>query len=644
MNRTTFNPLISRAIILTLTLMSAACSDNNQYSEQPSEPEVPTDPEHNSAWKFISTGYMKLETQLDGEITVALGIPNWRAEWWRFGWGEFEGKQGTDLNGDGVVNVRDAEIAGVRNEAGLVFTVKAEDIHRVLNDNPDGFGAGTARPDIFTKGNYSAFDIMRYVVATRDDFRFESVIKPEDSKYDTFEYVVSWDENQDGKFDESDGEYYNSPDWYYANSQHIGHSLDMPSRFGERYYLRSDQFWVQTGTLLRFQPFNSAMTGRRKLSWEKEQQFLADNNGKYIVPKITIVDKDLVPHTILENLEVKAHNLRNDIFQEGVITFMDVFLSAAEQGYDFELSWWPIMSSGAIVKNFQLSKNPLGVYGSFEGYDSRFAWPEFNDFQWPGYNGSGINGPDCSQFGLDGTPGGEGQLDQDTCRRDFANYNEQGGYKGNIAVSARIARYPQGEVTLNFVDMSAMLSGKSELNSEEPGEWDFSKDRNNTEVYLLETLKAADKNNPSGNAPLLNEEHFGWKIADCTQCHNEDKDPNGHGGYSWPTNSADGFDMTQPYYCATCHGSNGASKMHSYKASCYWCHSQDKMPSNHGEASSKITISKTESVPNKVSRRGLYNQINVNFEQYDGIIEGRNNFYSRSITFPDPYSCATCHK
>lgn len=182
------------------------------------------------------------------------------------------------------------------------------------------------------------------------------------------------------------------------------------------------------------------------------------------------------------------------------------------------------------------------------------------------------------------------------------------------------------------------------MDSEVPEAWDFSKERNNTDVHLLQTLKVADKNNLSGNAHLLDESHFGWKIADCSLCHNENKDPNGHGGFSWPVNHAAGFNNIQPYYCATCHGNNGAPEMHSYTASCFWCHSQDKTPSNHGEASAKMTITKEDSVPNKVSRRGLYNRLNADFELYDDIIEGKNNFYSRTLSFPDPYSCATCHQ
>lgn len=416
--------------IASLLINLTGCGSDETASVEPPGREDPsvTESEKNPAWKYIDTNYMELETKLEGEITVALGIPYWRTEWWRFGWGEFQGSPGTDLNGDGIVSVRDADIAGIKNDSGVVFNLKAEDIHKVLNRNPDGLGEGTARPDIFTEGNYSVFDILRYVVATRDDLRFEKVIKPENSNYDTYEFVISWDENQDGNF-ENDGEYSNSPDWYYALSQHLGHSLDTPSRLGERFYLRIDQTWVQTGAQVRFQPFNSAMTGRRKLSWLHEQQFLADNNGKYIVPKITVVDKNKNPHTIVENLEVKAHNMRNDVFQEGVITFMDVFLSAAEQGYDFRLSWWPVLSSGSIVNNFQLSKNPLGVYGSFEGYDSRYSWSEFDDFEWPYYAGADGSGPDCSQFGLDGTPGGTGQLDLDICRRDFTNFNKQGDTK-----------------------------------------------------------------------------------------------------------------------------------------------------------------------------------------------------------------------
>ncbi len=62
------------------------------------------------------------------------------------------------------------------------------------------------------------------------------------------------------------------------------------------------------------------------------------NGKKIIVPRVTIRG----PQTNLEftSVEVKPHNLRNDIFQEGIVTAMDVIMSLGdEKKLSYDIKW-----------------------------------------------------------------------------------------------------------------------------------------------------------------------------------------------------------------------------------------------------------------------------------------------------------------
>lgn len=563
---------------------------------------------------------------------------------WVYGLLEYEGTGKKDLNGDGGVNSYDAQMAGITNEIGIVFEAKAESIHEVLKSNPDGLGSGTARPDIFTEGNYSAFDILRFAVATREDLRFESIIKPEDSDYDTYEFVMSWDQNGDGIFDENDGENFNNSNWHFAFAQHSGDSRAMANNTGERSYARIDQFLAQPNQHLRFMPFSETMTKRRQQAWLKEQAYMEESDGKYIIPSLSVYaeyyDPDFGPREpdyYIENLEVRAHNLRSDIYQPGVITFADVFLSAAEQGHEFKLTWWPTLNDGTIVEHLTLQSTPVGKGGTYRGYEGRTGWPEFlPDIRWPN---DGAQREPCGNFGLDGKTGSEGQLDFDTCFRDFFAWNQQGGYHGMLTASARIQRYSHGPVWVSFVPMDMMIPYiLPEYSANETIEHNFGND----DTVILQTLDVPTTAE-DGIAPILDDNHFGWQIADCNQCHNAEKDPKGHGGHSWPVNSADGFSVTQPYYCASCHGSNGAPERHNIDTSCFWCHSKDKQPKNHGTASTSRIQKSEDMFTNRLTQIERWAPLTNEPILQGDVVTGNNDAYKRDKAFPDPYSCGTCH-
>lgn len=72
----------------------------------------------------------------------------------------------------------------------------------------------------------------------------------------------------------------------------------------------------------------------------QENSRLNNNSGIRIIPDVYIVGSNGV-ELLFHNVEVTAHNLRNDILQDGVITAIDVILSMGDQGLlTYELKWY----------------------------------------------------------------------------------------------------------------------------------------------------------------------------------------------------------------------------------------------------------------------------------------------------------------
>jgi hypothetical protein len=77
---------------------------------------------------------------------------------------------------------------------------------------------------------------------------------------------------------------------------------------------------------------------------------LNSNNGSVIIPEVII----RAPSGNLEfqNVEVKSHNLRNDFFQEGVITAIDVIMTLGDNELiTYELNWYESIA-GSEVKDY----------------------------------------------------------------------------------------------------------------------------------------------------------------------------------------------------------------------------------------------------------------------------------------------------
>lgn len=619
-------------LLLTSSLL-VACGDSNSPAPDPTQPPQ-------SQYDYLDVK-MKPTAPKSGTVTVMLGeFDNKITQW-------ILDNPTADLNKDGGVGLLDAHLAGVYNDDKEGIEVDLSDMADFLATNPDGLGAGTARPDIFKPGHFSAFDLLRYLSGGRDDLELSGITNYDTTGLGTYTFNVSFDADQSGIFDPGTEEADNG-NWHFRFNAHGGDfnrargNMQGFSPSGEANYIRMDEYWLQDGSLITFQSFSDEMTARRQ--WVQRQEVLnfEANGNEPVVPSMTALtfDADWNPSVQAQAKDVKitAHNHRDDIFQPGVVTVMDAMISAQEQLNGVSFSYWDTLSTGAKVGHWAVSgiggKRNSGLYGWFSEFHNPANKPGDPDFS---------KFPNCN-WGIDGSQDGEPRVSQEVCQRDWA------GAFG-------------GELVHMLPDVYPMNYGYNNFSYVYGSMYDIfgptKRDINNSLVWEYKAGEQLDKvtfqtfelpSSPVGNAPLLDEAHFGWQIADCTLCHNELKEPLGHGGHSWPINSRDGFSQSQPYYCASCHGANGAPKAHGEDDRCFFCHAGDKLPKKHGDASTKVLYQGADNMMgNKMygfnpKYRGVPADEFGNHKPIEQRWNSRNNDWDISRVFPDPYACMTCHQ
>ena len=632
---------------LLLGLLTACGSDSD------TSPEVPDIPNPNKP-DFLVVD-VKPDAKFTGNIYVTLGrFADPVKAWLQSDEAYHQGDHTHDKLETGVlyhVDERDAALAGIVNEPEQEIAIDAEKMHQLLMTNPDGLGAGSARADIFVAGQYSVFDALRYLALTRDDIKLENVIPFDKTGRDTYEFEVSWDCNGDSIFDESDSvsadpddtygcgvnyNNYKSKDWHFRFTFDDGvfrktnGTLNGAGPQGELPYERMDQMWLTTGMNVRLQSFSPEMTQRRQWVQDKEMVRLEQNNGKVIVPSLSIIRHPPAAPIEIVDLEVKPHNMRPDIFQPGVITKLDTFLSAIDRGVDIGINYWPNLSTGAKVDHFGLFRaggvSASGAIGWTTLFGERTLANDFNRH----------SSCDFSDQGLEVPP--------EHCRRDWQS--KYGGNALHLMTDVWVMNQPVEYIIAAYKDLNE-VNGPTEYSSKERVERDFSQNEDGSDIMTLQTFSVPEVQ----DSQVLKSDHFGWGIADCTECHNENREPLGHGGHSWPINSSDGFEQTQPYYCASCHGNNGAPEGHGETARCFWCHDADaNRPAHHGDASTRRIYEGEELKANDA----IYNHPNEiaalpldrmgNYAEYEKVWSSVNSDWDMSKTFPDPYSCVTCHQ
>ncbi|WP_153914401.1 hypothetical protein [Shewanella sp. TC10] len=629
-----------------VALLSACGSD--------SDPVPPTDPEEPVVPKpdYIDVNVTP-ELERFGIVKIQLGKQQDNITEWVVA-------NGADEN-DYSYNIKAAQDAGIVNEPwpeDHVVEVDLEKLHNTLITNPDGLGEGSYRNDIFVAERYSVFDILRYLAITLEDLTLTVTEDYQTSGLGTPTFTISWDEDGDGNLDEVD-----NPNWHFrlfAQGDEFTRAVSNTQGFhagGELNYLRMDEVLAQPNMTYNFQPFSEYMTARRH--WVQKRQVERQKERGMVLQQFE-ANPPIGDDVKLYDIPVKPLNHRPDIFQPGVITGMDIYVAAGkaaqERGLgDFSYTFWNVLQSGADVGHYALTQF-LGIRNKgLQGWLTYYIEGE-NYKDAPNTNRDVFKYPDCNwnAQGENVAADSPDKISKEICRAEWAG--TFGGtlihlmsdvYVHNYLPENTVTRYGNQYASWNPDVISRPYD--SDYQVDDLLVHDFSEAKDGSDVKTIRIHKLPTENSKN-NAKILTETHFGWGIADCTLCHNEEKDPKGHGGANWPTAYTDGFDNTQPAFCASCHGANGGKAGHGELDTCFWCHDRDLANKKHGEASTLVQVTGDDIRANDEDRYGNvapypgYPSDSLgNYKPYTSVTTSGTNHYRIGKVFPDPYSCLSCH-
>ncbi|MBY6106381.1 hypothetical protein KUW19_07715 [Ferrimonas balearica] len=534
-----------------------------------------------------------------------------------------------------------------RSPAQDEFKVSASLLHEYAKKT----GNIPLRKDIFAPGQFSVMDMLVYLGDTREDLDVK--LLDFDEKTGTYPFLVSYDYNRDGKFDIQDGELnFENPDWYVSFIYTDGIWKRGPgSAQQEPIYQRLDEFVLRNDMFIRVRPFSPELTERRTENLRQEVERLNQNGGKTVVSELRLImEEGAEPIVVAKDFEVKPHNLRPDLFQPGVITVIDALMSAEEQGLiDAEFTYWPTLHTKANIHSYAISSiNGIRTDGmkgwSYKSGAKRsetdFFWAPFYIYPTPEMliaqdeAGEGFFVGKCQWLTQEN--GGKHTIETAQLCID-SWYSQFGGNDIHVMTDMAVMNNPREVITLSWnYDMYDKFE-VTQRHHVRDGKY---------EVYDVSRAVAP-----------LDETHFGWKVADCGVCHSIDNiHLNGGDSLVIP-------DVIEPYYCASCHGSNGAPEGHGETARCYWCHSEDKIMVNHGDASSHKRVDGLECqgttafgdnldrlpapCADYVGKFMVTHDQAENASSYPELVPNltspANSDWTMSEAFPDPYSCATCH-
>ncbi|MFP4460083.1 MAG: hypothetical protein ACLFSQ_10910 [Candidatus Zixiibacteriota bacterium] len=184
------------------------------------------------------------------------------------------------------------------------------------------------RPDLFREGHFSVFAALKHIAEQNSEI---------DLKYHYDSYTKTH------MIDNLNGD----NNWWYIAFYSGGWS--------ERNSFRMDHFPYKDDMYIKiYQVERSALRDNFR-HFENEVETIAENDGKIILPQVTIDG----PSTDLyfTDVELTAHNLRDDMFQEDVITAIDVIMSLGDQGkLQYDTTWYESIGSAEIVKNYFISQ------------------------------------------------------------------------------------------------------------------------------------------------------------------------------------------------------------------------------------------------------------------------------------------------
>ncbi|MHA2384613.1 MAG: hypothetical protein ACXAEE_00220 [Candidatus Thorarchaeota archaeon] len=191
----------------------------------------------------------------------------------------------------------------------------------VLDFNPAD--VETVRPDIFKPGAFSMFDILVHMNTTgllNLEYHFNESMNT---------HVI----------DSVNG------------LENIWYTVTYDGGWIENNVFRMDHYPWKEGATLRLTQISQERIEKVYSTFREEVDRLQMNDGYVVIPEVSFIGRSFIE--TFTNVNVTAHDLRSDIFQDGVITGIDVILSLTDQGLiTSELQWYESMGFADIVRSY----------------------------------------------------------------------------------------------------------------------------------------------------------------------------------------------------------------------------------------------------------------------------------------------------
>ncbi len=210
----------------------------------------------------------------------------------------------------------------------------------------------TVRSDVFAEGAFSAFDILVHLDDREDiDLRYY------------FDEALSTHVIRSLNGEEN---------WWYRVIYDGGWS--------ENNVFRMDLYPYKERALVSFTPEREETLERIYDTVRAETSRLKRAGGMIVIPEV-VIDGTRESYRF-ENVEVNSHNLRPDLFREGVITAIDVIMSLGDQDkIEYDIGWFDSIGTAEVVRSFFVQRINADTASGRCGFVYDSGSEEFHGFR-----------------------------------------------------------------------------------------------------------------------------------------------------------------------------------------------------------------------------------------------------------------------
>ncbi|MHA2141489.1 MAG: hypothetical protein ACXADC_05185 [Candidatus Thorarchaeota archaeon] len=251
-----------------------------------------------------------------------------------------------------IANSQTPIIPDSRNPIPVEYNVNAYVRIAATTYGYDSRHVETLRPDIFRPGSFSVFDIIVHV-----------------SERESLDLEYHFDETMDTHVIDS---LRGASNWW--------HEVIYSGGWRESNVFRIDHHPWKPDTRVSMNIESGDLIENIHHTFKEEVDRKNTNNGQVVIPQV-FIDDGLDFSEVFTDVVVTPHNLRNDTFQDGVITALDIILSLGDQGIiTYDLEWIESVGDADVVKSYWVSAiNGRASFGTCGWVYETGAW-DYTDF------------------------------------------------------------------------------------------------------------------------------------------------------------------------------------------------------------------------------------------------------------------------